>query len=313
MTQAIWKGWLSFGLVSIPVRLYRAVEEKTVRFREIDRASGRAVRHRRVVEPAAGPRPAEVSREEPDAGPEAVPATDQAEDVPVMASASQPRRDDVSYDDVVKGYELPSGEMVTVDRDALAALAPEQTRTIDIVEFVDLSEIDPIFFDRSYYVVPQDEAQAGRAYGLLVRAMEKTGRVAVGSFVLRTREHLASIRPVQGTLCLVTLHYADEIRSPREVGGRAGGGEAPAREVRLAEQLIDALSATWDPTRHRDAYRERVLQLIAERANAGDLLPAPAKDDDTVAAPIDLMAALKASVEAIAAEGKPQRSRRKTG
>jgi DNA end-binding protein Ku len=308
MAQTIWKGWLSFGLVSIPVRLYRAVEEKAVRFREIDRGSGRAVRHRRVVEPP-GDMPSAAT---PPRGP--APATEPDDGADAALSSADASAEDVSYEQVLKGYELPSGEMVTLEREDLEALAPEQTRTIEIVEFVQLAEIDPIFFDRSYYVVPQDERQARRAYGLLLRAMEETGRVAVGSFVLRTREHLAAIRPVQGALCLVTLHYADEIRSPRDVGDGLGREEAPAREVRLAEQLIGALSATWDPARHRDAYRERVLQLIEERASAGDVLPAQARDEETGAAgPIDLMAALKASVEAIAGERKMQRPRRKTG
>jgi DNA end-binding protein Ku len=309
MAQTIWKGWLSFGLVSIPVRLHRAVEEKAVRFREIDRMSGRAVRHRRVVETAAqevpGVEPAGRPRDAEPAGP--------SEEAPADAPASETRRGDVSYDEVVKGYELPSGEMVTIEREELAALAPEQTRTIDIIEFVDLPDIDPLFFDRSYYLVPQDEPQAHRAYGLLLRAMEDSGRVGIGSFVLRTREHLAAVRPVQGALGLVTLHYADEVRAPADVGYEPVDGNVPAREIRLAEQLIGALSATWDPTRHRDAYRDRVLQLIEERASAGDVLPAQARDEEAVSPPIDLMAALKASVEAIAADRRPRRKQRKTG
>jgi DNA end-binding protein Ku len=216
----------------------------------------------------------------------------------------------VSYDEVVKGYELPTGGMVTVDRDELAALAPEQTRTIEVVEFVELADIDPLFFDRSYYVVPQDEPQAHRAYGLLLRAMEESGRVAIGTFVMRTREHLAAVRPLQGALCLVTLHYGDEVRSPRDVAFEPPDGDVPARELKLAGQLIGALSATWDPTRHRDAYRERVLRLLDERARGGDVQPIP--EEPVVAEPIDLMAALRASVEAIAAE-KTRRPRRKTG
>jgi DNA end-binding protein Ku len=294
--------------VSIPVRLFRAVEEKAVRFREIDRGSGRAVRHRRVVETA------EPLVEEETAG-DPVPSRSRNREEPAGLPAPRggTRDDDVSYEQVLKGYELPSGEMVTIEREELEALAPEQTRTIEIVEFVELADIDPIFFDRSYYLVPQDEPQAHRAYGLLLRAMEDTGRVAVGSFVLRTREHLAAIRPTQGALCLVTLHYADEVRTPLEVGYEPPGEKAPAREVRLAEQLIGALSATWDPTRHRDAYRDRVLQLIEERTAAGDVLAAPTKDEEAVPEPIDLMAALKASVDAIAGERKTRRNQRKTG
>ena len=295
MAQTIWKGWLSFGLVSIPVRLFRAVEEKAVRFREIDRGSGRAVRHRRVVDTAEPARAEEAGTAD---GPVTAQKPAGVRELPAPSGGA--RAEDVEYEQLLKGYELPSGEMVTIDREELEAIAPEQTRTIEIVEFVQLAEIDPIYFDRSYYVVPQDVPQARRAYGLLLQAMEETSRVAVGSFVLRTREHLAAIRPVRGALCLVTLHYADEVRSPRDVGHDGAPEEAPAREVRLAEQLIGALSATWDPARHRDAYRDRVLRLIEERLNAGEVLPAAARPGEAVAEPVDLMAALKASVDAIA-------------
>ena len=305
MAQTIWKGRLAFGLVSIPVRLHRAVEEKTVRFREIEGGTGRRVRHRRVVEAIdeSGTGSSPPAPQEDDVGPSAA-----EEELP----SGNPTERTVEYEEIVKGFELPSGEMVALRREELEALRPEQTRTIEILEFVDLAEIDPVFFDRSYYVVPQQEPGAERAYTLLLRAMEDAGRVAIGSFVLRTREHLAAVRPLQGALGLVTLHYGDEIRSPADVGYVPSESEPPKREVRLAEQLIAALVTSWDPSRHRDSYRTRVLELIEERAASGAVLEAPPERAE-VAEPIDLMAALKASVEAVADRKKVQRPKRRTG
>jgi DNA end-binding protein Ku len=303
MAQTIWKGWLSFGLVNIPVRLYRAVEEKAVRFREIERGTGRRIRHRRVVETPDVDHDPQPSRHEE--GSSRI-TNVRGKDPPTGSEQ------EIGYEQVAKGYELPSGEIVALDREDLANLEPEQTRTIDILEFVDLAEMDPVVFDRSYYIVPQDEPGAFRAYGLLLRAMEETGRVAVGTFVLRTRDHLAAIRPLNGALSLVTMHYADEIRLPADVGYVPAEPDAPKREVVLARQLIGALAAAWDPRRHRDSYRERVLQLIEDKARAGEVVLPPAERQE-ISAPVDLMAALKASVAAIGDVKKVQRPRRRTG
>jgi len=308
MAQTIWKGWLSFGLVNIPVRLHRVVEEKTVRFREIDRDSGARVRHRRVTETRTdGP---DLEEQEPPR-PTREPAVPYAEDHRGSSEPEEPR-EDVSFDQVLKGFELPSGELVTLTREELWEIRPEQTHTIEIIEFVDLAEIDPVFFDRSYYVVPQSEPGAGRAYGLLLEAMSRAGRIGVGSFVLRTREHVAAIRPVNGAIGLATLHYGDEIRAPADVGYDPVPSGAPDREVKLAEKLIGALATAWDPDRHRDAYRARVLELIDEKASSGATIQPPEPSRET-GATIDLMAALKASVEAIGGENRRQRTTRRTG
>jgi DNA end-binding protein Ku len=303
MAQTIWKGWLSFGLVNIPVRLYRAVEERAVRFREIEKGTGRRVRHRRVVQTPDGANDPQPSRQEEE--PSRITNVRPKE---TPAGSGQ----EIGYEQVVKGYELPSGEIVALDREDLADLEPEQTRTIEILEFVDLAEIDPVVFDRSYYLVAQDEPGAFRAYGLLLRAMEQSGRVGVGTFVLRTREHLAAIRPLHGALSLVTMHYADEIRFPADVGYVTPAADAPKREVMLAQQLIGVLAASWDPRKHRDSYRERVLQLIEEKAQAGEVM-LPLAERREISAPVDLMAALKASVAAIGDKKKVQRPRRGTG
>jgi DNA end-binding protein Ku len=301
--KTIWRGWVSFGLVSIPVRLYRAVEEKAVRFREVDRRTGRRVRHRRVVETDGAPsheetqEPWDASTHQGDASRDEDPGPARVED------------QEIGYDEVVKGYDLPSGETVAISREELESIEPERTRTIDVTEFVELADIDPLFFDRAYLVVPDDEPTAQRAYDLLRRAMEETGRVAIGSFVLRTREHLAAIRPMQEGLGLFTLHYADEIRSLADLGYVAPSADASPREVRLAKELIGAMATTWDPSRHRDEYRARVLELIERKAASEAFVPPP-EAGTALTEPVDLMAALKASVEAIGKKKQPSRRRR---
>ncbi len=257
MPRAIWSGAISFGLVTIPVRLYPAVKRRTVRFHQVDRVTGSRIRQKRVS------------------------TVDERE---------------VPYDDVVKGYELPDGRLVTVTDDELAALDPQATRTIDILEFVDGSEIDPVYHDSSYHLVP--DAAAAKPYLLLTRAMEQTGRVGVGRFVMRTKQYLAAIRPRQGTLLLSTMVYADEIVPTTEIDGFEvlTGIEIDERELSMATRLIATLEASFDPARHRDTHREAVLELIERKAAGGETTPRPAAAaDETI---VDLMAALEASVEA---------------
>jgi DNA end-binding protein Ku len=190
MPQAVWTGSLSFGLVAIPVKLYSATAPRDVRFHQYEAGTGRRVRYRRV---AAGPPP---------------------EPPPVPERSDQP---EVPWEDVVKGYEIEPGRVVTVTPDELMQVAPERTRVLEVEEFVDLREIDPIHFEKSYYVMPQPGAGAERPYRLLLRAMETTGKVAVGRFVMRTREYLAAVRPGPDVLVLETLFFADEVRDPKEI------------------------------------------------------------------------------------------------
>lgn len=274
MPRAIWSGSISFGLVNIPVRLYSALHRKTVRFNQIDSATGARVRQKRV---SAG----------------------DGEEVP--------------FERIVKGYELPSGDYVTVTDEEMAALDPEAVRTIDIDEFVDLDDIDPIFYDNAYHLVPDE--QTAKPYKLLAAAMEEAGKVGICHFVMRSKQYLAAVRPVDGRLLLSTMVYHDEIVDPGEIGGfdLLDDIEIDEREQAMAEQLIATLDATFDPSRHRDTYREAVLELI-ERKAAGetgdDLVPAPAPSSDKV---IDLMAALEASVkEAKKARGRHPASGRRT-
>ncbi|MFL5796739.1 MAG: Ku protein [Actinomycetota bacterium] len=327
MQQAVWTGTLSFGLVSIPVKLYGATSPRDVRFHQFEGRTGRRVRYRRVADeadeqlwegPAGGwrsdqewgaPGPAtalppgtegaaaELSPMEPTTRPgqreaELGPAGDrQAQGRPLEARPRDegPAAREVAFEDVVRGYEVDPGRFVRVTAEELEELAPEPSGSIDIEDFVRLADIDPVYFEKSCQVVPAPGSE--RQYRLLVRAMEESGRVAIGRFVLRTREHLAAIRPWGGALMLETLFRFDEVREPR---GLRPAEEPSPREIQMAVRLIEALGREWDPARYPDTYRERVLEMI--RGKAG---PAPER---TLAveepAVFDLMEALKRSVEA---------------
>jgi DNA end-binding protein Ku len=268
MARAMWSGSISFGLVNIPVKLYTAVSRRNVSFNQIDRRSGARVRQKRV---------------------------------------SAADGEEVPYDQIVKGYELPSGEYVTVADEELAALDPEGVRTIDIDEFVDLADIDPVYFDSAYYLVP--DAATAKPYKLLATAMEETQKVGIAHFVMRTKRYLAAVRPKEGRLLLSTMVYDDEVVKPEEIGGfdvleKVEVGE---REVNMAEQLIESLAAPFEPAKHRDTYREAVLGLIERKAAGGaEVVTAPSAPPAEKV--VDLMAALEASVQA----AKEARSRHPT-
>ena len=215
---------------------------------------------------------------------------------------------EVAYSDLVKGYEVDRDEFVFLDPDELRALRPEQTQTIDIEEFVDLADIDPVYFEKTYFVSPKRGVGAEKPYALLVTAMERAGKVAIGRFVLRTKEYLCAIRPSGGALMLETLFYADEVRAQADVDNLPVSEPVSDRELDVAEQLISLLEADWDPAAHPDRYRERVLDLIRSRTpervrpNADD-----AAETDAFTRVPDLMEALRRSVEA-ARERTDQRS-----
>ncbi len=257
MPRAIWNGSISFGLVSIPVKLYSAVSRKTVRFNQIDSATGSRVKQKRV---------------------------------------SAADGEEVPYERILKGFELPSGEYVMITDEEVAALDPDAVRTIDIDEFVDLADIDPIFYDNAYHLVPDE--QTAKPYKLLATAMEQAGKVGICHFVMRSKQYLAAVRPADGRLLLSTMVYADEIVDHKEIGGfdLLADIEIDKKELAMAEQLIATLDATFEPGRHKDTYREAVLELIDRKAageTGDDLMPAPAPSSAKV---IDLMAALEASV-----------------
>jgi len=292
MARAVWTGTISFGLVSVPVRLYPATRRKDVRFHEIDRLSGQRIRHQRVVEPepfrpllesaramkaAIVPEASGVVFPEPAPFPTSRPA----------APASQP----VAAADVLKGFEVAKDRYVTVDRGELEELAPERSRTIDVEQFVDSSAIDPIYYDVSYYAVPERDHE--RAFGLLVDAMRETKRMAICWFVLRRKRYLAALRPHGRLIVLSTLFHVDEILPASELEPNAPH-DLRKKEREMAALLINTLSGPFEPERYPDQYRDRLRTLIEGRAASAR--PAP-PEVLTGAGVNDLMAALQASVE----------------
>ena len=267
MPRAIWSGSISFGLVNIPVKLYSAVSRKTVHFNQLDARTNSRVKQKRV-------------------------SADDGSEVP--------------FEQIVKGYELGSGAWVVVTDDEMAALDPKALRTIDIDEFVDLVDIDPIFYDSAYYLAPAD---AAKPYALLAEAMRESGKVGIAHFVMRTKQYLAAIRPSDGVLMLSTMVYADEINEPAEIPELADLADIdlPAKELAMARQLIDSLAADFVPDKFEDTYRKAVLELIDRKA-AGEEIVAPSAAIETGQV-IDLMAALEASVAA----AKDARTRHPTG
>jgi DNA end-binding protein Ku len=255
MPRAIWSGAISFGLVNIPVKLYSAVSRKTVRFHQIDAESGGRVRQKRV-------------------GPDG---------------------EEVAYEQIVKGYEIGPDRYVTITPEELESLEPQKTRTIDIEDFVDLDQIDPIYYDHPYYLAP--DTGASKAYRLLVDAMEESGKVAVARVVMRTKEHLVAIRPRDGALAMETMLFSDEVIPPEsleELAAADGDVKTSDRELTMAQQLIDSLSSDFEPEKYRDEYRERVLDLI-ERKAQGETIVIEEPEAEPQQVP-DLMAALEASI-----------------
>jgi DNA end-binding protein Ku len=264
MARAIWSGSISFGLVNIPVKLYNAVSRKNVSFNQIDARTQSRVKMQRVN--ADG--------------------------------------DEVPYEHIVKGYELSPDRYVLIEPEELDALDPEATHTVDIEQFIDLAEIDPIFYDSAYYVAPVKAAE--KPYALLVRAMEEQQKVAIARFVMRTKQYLAALRPKDGKLLISTMVYADEVVPAKEVGEFDGLDDIAVsdKELAMAKQLIESLSADFDPAEFRDEYRDKVLDLIERKAGGEEIVvevPAPADEGRVV----DLMAALEASVK----EARAARSR----
>ena len=300
MPQAVWSGTLAFGLVTIPVKLVPATSSKRVRFHQHDKKTGRRVRYKRVAEvgpseiarPVAdvesGPRLALVSESPSDGVEEASP--------PGISPADPDDEAEVAWDEIVKGYEVEPGRVVTLDARDLDSVAPQVSRVIDVESFVTLDEIDPVYFDKSYHVVPQRGGGNERPYWLLHRTMADAGKVAIGRFVMRTKEYVVAVRPTEHVLMLETLFYEDEVRDPNEmlIGTMY---EAPEREAMVARQLLDALTTKWEPARYRDEQRERLLDLIEKRADSAIVVPqveSGTRSSDVT----DLMDALLASVEA---------------
>ncbi len=262
MARAIWSGSISFGLLNVPVKLYSATSRKQVSFRELRESDGSRIRHKRVAE-ADG--------------------------------------EEVPYEQIVKGYELSPDRYVVLRPEELEALDPKNTRAIEVEDFVDLDEIDPIYFDQPYYLGPDKGAE--RAYSLLVKAMAAERKVAIARFVLRNREHLAAIRPIGRVLTLTTMRFADEVVSPDELGDvlPEANGKPSKRELDMAKQLVSSLSTKFKPESYRDEYREELLALIERKARGEEVVEAVSEEPKPTKAP-DLMAVLEESLAAVKGE-----------
>lgn len=264
MARAIWSGTISFGLLNVPVRLYSAVARRSIALREIRDSDSARIKHRRVAE-----------------------GTDE----------------EVPYENIVKAYELSPGQYVPLSKDEMAALAPEKTRSVDVLAFVDIEEIDPMYFDSPYYLGPAEGAE--KAYSLLAAAMESSGKAAIARFVFRNKEHLAAIRPSDGVLTLTTMRFADEVVPPSELDDAFPDKKPKVakREQEMAEQLIDSLATKFKPTDYRDEYREQLLALIERKAEGKEIVAPEAEAPKATKAP-DLMAALEESIAAVKGDGR---------
>jgi DNA end-binding protein Ku len=288
MATAVWTGTLSFGLVTLPVRLFPATQPKDVRFHLYDR-EGRRIRYQRVVEAEAEPasdrnelHPSDAAGEDP------TPAREERSDT--TASVEKP----VAWDDVVRGVETDEGELVTVPREELERIRPERSRSIDIQDFVELERIDPVYLDKSYYAIPMPEAT--KPYVLFHHAMREAGRIGIGRFVLRTKPHLVAIRPMEKVLAIETMFFGDEVRDPADLAPDLEGVEVDERELDLAVTLIETLKTDWDPDAYADTYREELLGMLAERTPTKRAAEEPAPAGGSAVE--ELMAALKESVAA---------------
>jgi DNA end-binding protein Ku len=261
----VWNGSISFGLVSIGVRAHSAVSDHDVKFHQLD-PEGARIRYRKVSE-ATG--------------------------------------EEVDKDDIQMGFEMTKGEYVTFAKGELNELRPTMTRTIEVEDFVDLDEIDPVYFNRTYWLAPSSEA-AGRPYRLLAAAMEEQHKVGIGTVVMRNKEYLTAIRPLDGKLAMSTMRFADELVSADEVMDPVEESDEPsAKELKMAEQIIESLTSEWDPSQYRDTYADELRKMIDEKAKHGTI----SVDEAEPAAPsnvTDLMAALEASVKSAK---KPRRER----
>src|SRR5256714_4917314 len=294
MARAVWTGTISFGLVSVPVRLYPATRRKDVRFHEIDRLSGQRIRHQKVVE-APAPTPT-LPRDGGGSGlvPAMAPPPAERGRPVVPPTPTLPREGGGNYlvaADVLKGFEVAKDRYVTVGREELEELAPEPTRTIDVEQFVDASAVDPIYYDVSYYAVPERGHE--RAYGLLVDAMRETRKIALSWFVLRRKRYLAALRPQGRLMILSTMFHADEILSSADLEP-AQPRDLSKKEREMAALLVNTLSGPFEPERYPDEYRRRLKALIEGRTASEQPATAGLRGSD--GGVDDLMEALRASV-----------------
>jgi DNA end-binding protein Ku len=255
MARPIWSGSISFGLVNVPVKLYGATESHRVAFHEFEEGTGQRIHHKRVAERSGR---------------------------------------EVPWDKIRKGFEVGKGRFVVLTDEELEAAEPEKTKTIDIEQFVSLEEIDPASWAQTYYVGP-DGAAAHKAYALLRQAMADKGRVAIGRFVMRTKEYVVCIRPLASALALQTMFFPDEVRSPKIVGDLPSKAAVKGRELTMAGQLIDSLTSKWDPGRYEDTHTKKVMALVRKKDQGKEIIVPEAEEADGGKV-VDLMDALKATL-----------------
>jgi DNA end-binding protein Ku len=270
MPRSIWTGAISFGLVTVPVKLYSAVQRKSVRFHQLSGKTGVRIQQKRV-DPTTG--------------------------------------EEVPYEEIVKGYEIAPDQYVLIEPGELDALDPKKTKTIEISDFVDLDAIDPIFYDHPYYLAPG--AGGAKPYRLLYEAMVESRKVAIAKVVIRQKENLVAIRPMEGgVLGMSTMIFADEVVPPDRLDDLPGDIETKKQEVEMARMLIDSLAADFEPEKYEDTYREEVLALIERKAEGKEIAVQPATEEEAAPVP-DLMAALKASLDAVQKYGKQKPAAKK--
>jgi DNA end-binding protein Ku len=269
MARAIWSGAVSFGLVNVPLKAYSALHDHRVHFHQLEKKTGARVRYRKVSD-----------------------KTDK----------------EINSDDIELGYEISKGHYVVVDPDEIESLRPRTTRSIDVNDFVALDDIDPIYYDHTYWLAPDGEA-AERPYRLLLAAMEDQQRVGIGTVVMHNKQYLAAVRPLDGALALSTMRFADEVVPKSDVDQLPDRRAKPAaKELKLATQIISSLATEWDPGRYHDTYTDELHDLIARKAK-GEEIVAGAKSEERPNV-VDLMAALEASVkDAKASRTRPARAR----
>jgi DNA end-binding protein Ku len=257
MARPMWKGSVNFGLVNVPIRMYRAVSPRDVRFHQLHAKDKARIRERRICE-AEGT--------------------------------------EVPYEEIIKGYEISKGTYVTITPEELKALAPKGTYAIDIEDFVPTGDVHPLFYDSHYHLVP--ETNAARAYALLSEALESSGRIGVGRVVLRTRQYTCAVRPNGPGLMLSTMNSVDEVIPLEQIDGMPSHmPKVNARELATAEQLIESLSAPFDPEKYRDVYREQLEEVLRQKAGGVEIRPSPTAEPEYTA-PANLMEALKKSLAA---------------
>jgi DNA end-binding protein Ku len=271
-SRPVWNGAISFGLVTIPVKLYTAVREKKLSFRTLHDQDKVPLKQKMFC-PADGK--------------------------------------EVHPEHMLKGFEISKDHFVVIKSEELEAIAPKATRAIEIQDFVDLESIDPVFFDRPYYVAPRPEG--AKPYHLLLEAMRKKEKVGIARIVMHTKEYLAALRPVGDALCLETMHFDDEVIDARQVGGLDIKSKIDPRELKMAEQLIDSLTTQWKPAKYHDEYREQVMELI-QRKSKGEKIVTRPESDEPAPRGHNLLAALEASLAKArsSAPARPAARRRKS-